>query len=146
LPLPKIAPEEVEAARATMAKSGEAKFFDLVRASRALDVAAREGQPIEVEVQAISLGRDVAWVSLPGEAFVELGISIKTASPFPFTCIAELANGSIGYIPNRPAWAEGNYEVLSARCAEGSGEMVVEAAIALLGELHGRAAGPRSEI
>ena len=29
--------------------------------------------------------------------------------------IAELANGAIGYIPNRPAYVEGNYEPTSAR-------------------------------
>jgi hypothetical protein len=45
--------------------------------------------------------------------------------------IAELANGAIGYIPNRSAYAEGNYEVVSARCAEGSGELLVQAAVNL---------------
>ena len=97
-----------------------------------LDVAARDGKPWEVEVQVIALGDQVAWVSLPGEIFVELGLAIKKASPFPHTLIAELANGSIGYIPDKPAYPQGNYEVVSARCAEGSGEMLVEAAVRLL--------------
>ena len=39
-----------------------------------LDVAAREGKPQEVEVQVIALGDDLAWVSMPGEIFVELGL------------------------------------------------------------------------
>jgi hypothetical protein len=82
------------------------------------------------------MGSDLAWVSLPGEIFVGLGLSIKAASPFRQTLIAELANGSIGYIPNRSAYAEGNYEVVSARCAEGSGEMLVTAALRMLKELH----------
>ena len=93
---------------------------------------ARNGKPWEVEVQVIALGNEVAWVSLPGEIFVELGLAIKQASPFRYTMIAELANGSIGYIPDRPAYAQGNYEVVSARCAEGSGEMLVKAAVRLL--------------
>jgi hypothetical protein len=50
--------------------------------------------------------------------------------------IVELANGSIGYIPNRSAYAEGNYEVVSARCAEGAGEILVATAIKLLNEIH----------
>ena len=54
---------------------------------------------------------------------------------FKQTLIAELANGSIGYIPNRSAYAEGNYEVVSARCEEGSGEMLVTAAVKMLNEL-----------
>ena len=101
-----------------------------------LDVEARHGKPTEVEVQVVALGNDLAWVSLPGEIFVELGLAIKQDSPFPHTIIAELANGSIGYIPTRRAYTQGNYEVVSARCAEGSGEMLVDAAIGLLKELH----------
>ena len=52
-------------------------------------------------MQVIALGNEVAWVSLPGEIFTELGLEIKQDSPFPQTIVAELANGSIGYIPSR---------------------------------------------
>ena len=77
-----------------------------------LDVAAQNGKPHEVEVQVIALGKDVAWVSLPGEVFTELGLAIKQDSPFATTIIAELANGLLGYIPSRRAYAQGNYEVV----------------------------------
>ena len=113
----------------------QTKFLDKVDAFKVLDVAAREGKPWEVEVQVIALGEQLAIVGLPGEIFTELGLAIKKASPFPFTVIAELANGSIGYIPNRSAYAEGNYEVVSARCAEGAGELLVESAVKLLRQL-----------
>ena len=43
--------------------------------------------------------------------------------------IAELANGSVGYVPNRAAYSQGAYEVVSARVAEGSGEKLVDAAL-----------------
>jgi neutral ceramidase len=87
-------------------------------------------------VQVIALGNEVAWVSLPGEIFTELGLAIKLDSPFPHTIIAELANGSIGYIPSRRAYEQGNYEVVSARCAQGSGERLVDAAVKMLKALH----------
>lgn len=135
LPLPEVKPAEVEKARATVVRYGmkdNAGFMEKVQAYKVLDIAAREGRPQEVEVQAIALGDEIAWVSLPGEIFVELGLAIKKASPFRFTMIAELANGSIGYIPNKEAYPQGNYEVVSARCAAGSGEMLVEAALELL--------------
>ena len=45
------------------------------------------------------------------------------------------ANGSIGYIPNRSAYPEGLYEVVSARCVEGSGELLVKEALQMLNEL-----------
>jgi hypothetical protein len=111
-------------------------FMEKVQAYKVLDVMAREGKPHEVEVQVIALGDELAWVSLPGEIFVELGLAIKKASPFKYTMIAELANGAIGYIPNKPAYAQGAYEVVSARCAEGSGEMLAETAVRLLEQLH----------
>jgi neutral ceramidase len=135
LPLPELKPGDVEAARAIAARVGTTnnpKFLEQVNAFKVLDVAAREGQPQEVEVQVITLGDDVAWVSLPGEIFVELGLEIKEKSPFRHTLIAELANGSIGYIPNKKAYDEGNYESTSARCAKGSGEILVESALKLL--------------
>jgi hypothetical protein len=107
-------------------------FMRLVRAHRILESAERKGEPISVEVQVITLGRNVAWVSWPGEIFVELGLSVKAGSPFPNTYNVELANGAIGYIPNKPAFAEGNYEVESSRGAAGSGEMLAVAALRLL--------------
>ncbi len=111
-------------------------FPEQVNAFKVLDIVKRKGLPLEVEVQVIAVGQDLAFVSLPGEVFVELGQSIKQASPFKYTMIVELANGSIGYIPNKSAYPESNYEVWSARCAAGSGELLVSAATKLLSELH----------
>ena len=140
LPPPGITEEEVASARAAVermkARGEPVPFLELVRAFKVLDVEARKGEPVEVEVQVIALGGRHAWVSLPGEVFVELGLAIKQDSPFEHTIIAELANGSIGYIPSRRAYAQGNYEVVSARCAEDSGELLVDAAVRLLRELH----------
>ncbi len=137
LPLPPITEEDLAAARATLRRMSDPKtaFLDKVKCFQVLDVEARKGEPFQVEVQVIALGDEVAFVSLPGEIFVELGLAIKAASPFKHTFLIELANGAIGYIPNRSAYAEGNYEPISARCAEGSGEMLVEAAGRMLREL-----------
>lgn len=138
LPLPPITPEDIARAKEVVGRIKEPKtiFMEKVKAFQVLDVAARDGKPLEVEVQVIALGDRVAWVSLPGEIFVELGLMIKKSSPFAHTLIAELANGSIGYIPDKPAYPQGNYEVVSARCAEGSGELLVGAAVRMLRDLH----------
>jgi hypothetical protein len=140
LSLAPIGDAELAAARAIVKNVNDpkTKFMDKVKAFQVLDVAARVGKPWEVEVQVIALGDSVAWVSLPGEIFTELGLAIKTASPFAHTLLAELANGSIGYIPDRSAYPQGNYEVVSARCAEGSGERLVDAATRLLKEVKGQ--------
>ena len=110
-------------------------FLEQVDAFKALEVEGRQSQPYEVEVQVIAVGNELAFVSLPGEIFVELGLAIKRGSPFKRTIIAELANGAIGYVPTKRAWLEGNYEVISSRVAEGSGEMLVDSALRQLREL-----------
>ena len=103
-----------------------------------LETAEKKDVALTAEVQAFAFGDDVALVALPGEIFVELGLALKARSPFRYTLIAELANGSIGYVPNREAYPQGNYEVVSARCAAGSGERLVDAAVRLLDELKAR--------
>ena len=71
-----------------------------------------------------------------GEVFVELGMAIKESSPFPVTIVSSLTNGDIGYVPDRKAYAEGHYEPVSARCAPGSGEMLVQEAVEMLRDMY----------
>ena len=140
LPLAKHTDEELRRAREILAQPGaDATFLERVKANRIVDVAAAGGRPVKVEVQVMTLGSDIAWVALPGEIFVELGLSVKAASPFRQTNVVELANGGFYYIPHRSAYAEGQYEVISTRYAEGSGEILVAVAIGLLGELQKQA-------
>ena len=138
LPLPKLEPDAGAKARALAAKFGkpdQPPFLEMVNALKVLDVIDRDGRPLSAEVQVIALGDDIAWVGLPGEIFVELGTAIKKASPFSHTIVVELANGSISYVPNRKAFGEGAYEVVSARCASGCGEILADTAIRLLTSL-----------
>jgi neutral ceramidase len=149
LALPTISEADVARSREVISrledpKAPRPKFLEMVDAFKTRDVAARQGRPLEVEVQVIALGDGLAWVSLPGEIFVELGLAIKQDSPFHRTIIAELADGAIGYIPARRAYAQGNYEVISARCAEGSGERLVDTAVRLLKDLHAEARAVKS--
>ncbi len=126
-----IKPQDPAWARGVVSRYGTpeaAPFYEQVHAFKVLDIEKRNGKPIEAEVQVITLGDQIAWVGLPGEIFVELGKAIKIASPFPLTIIAELANGSIGYVADRRAYPQGAYEVISTRVAAGSGEKLVESA------------------
>jgi neutral ceramidase len=137
IPLAEIKPEQTGPAKQTVArfgKPGQPPFLEMVEAMKVLDVTGPKRDLLEAEVQVIMIG-ELAYVSLPGEIFTELGIAIKKASPFPLTIVNELANGSIGYVPNRKAYAEGAYEVISARCGPGCGEALVDAAIRLLADM-----------
>ncbi len=137
LPRPHFTDADAAEARSVAARMNERGLSTVPKAKAfcILDTLAHKDEPLEAEVQAIAVSDDLAIVAMPGEIFAELGLAIKKASSFKYTFIAELANSSIGYIPNRTAYAEGNYEVVSARCAAGSGEMLVDAAVKLLKEM-----------
>ena len=61
--------------------------------------------------------------------FTQFGLNVKQDSPFPITITAELANGALGYIPNRQAYSEGAYEVISTRVNPGAGESLMNSAL-----------------
>jgi len=103
-----------------------------------LALEMRPGDTIGLEVQVFRLGGEAAVVALPGEVFVELGLAIKKASPFPTTLVIELCQDAPGYIPTSKAFAEGSYETVNSRIAPGGGEKMVEAAARLLAELRCR--------
>jgi hypothetical protein len=113
-------------------------FMDAVEACKVMDVERLRkiwGDTVPLEVQAFRLDDDTAIVTLPSEIFVNLGLSIKAASPFKTTLVIELANDSVAYIPTRQAFLEGSYEVTNSRVERGTGEKLVEAAVGLLKEL-----------
>lgn len=138
LPLAEISQDELEWASETAAKFGErdaAPFLDFVKAFKMLRIEERKGEPLQTEIQAFTLGDSCAIVSFPNEMFTELGQYLKSRSPYPYTIITELTNGSNGYIPDRKAYDEGGYEPISTRAAPGSGEILVENALRMLNEL-----------
>ncbi len=141
LPTAEVTPDEAEWARVTSATFGKpdaAPFLDLVRAAKDIELISLRGRPMDAEVQVITLGDNVAFVGLPAEIFVELGLTLKQDSPYPNTIIAELANGALGYIPNRQAYPEGGYEVVASRVEPGAGEMLMTSALRQLIELFHR--------
>lgn len=111
------------------AKTGEHITWGLSRSLAGI------GETLPVDMTVMTLGTDVAIVALPGEAFVELGLSIKQASPFKTTLVIELSNCvETIYVPTRVAAAGGSYEVTNSTTLPGSGELIVETAITLLRE------------
>lgn len=141
LPVPSFSPAEIDRARTVSATFGQkdaAPFLELVQAAKVVEIAERRGTPIDAEVQVIALGDELAIVSLPGEIFVEIGLAIKQGSPFAQTVIAELANGGIGYVPDRKGFSQGAYEAISSRTTAEAGEMLAASAIRQLIALKGQ--------
>jgi neutral ceramidase len=112
---------------------------DFVRVFRNMrrQLASIQGEERDTWVQAMVIG-DVAFVGVPAEFFTKLGVDIKNRSPYRYTYVAELANDWIGYLPDRDAHALGGYQVWTgfhSYTEPGTGERVVDEAIALLNEL-----------
>jgi neutral ceramidase len=129
--VPRYSAAEVERAKRIQASFGKpdaAPFLQLVEAGRILELNARQGKPLDAEVQVFTFGDQVSIVGFPGEMFAEFGLNLKEDSPFPITIVAELANGAYTYIPNRVAYEEGNYEPTSSRLPAGGGEMLMDSA------------------
>jgi hypothetical protein len=136
-PLQNFGPDEIAWAKAAMEKLGtsELGFLDQVRAYKILDRQLRKGDLLPIEVQVFRFSDEVALVALPGEVFVEIGLAIKKASPFPVTMVIELANDTPDYIPTKRAFAEGSYETVNSRIQPGGGEMAIDAAVRVLKQL-----------
>lgn len=141
LPLRHIAPEVEQAARALL-EDGEyddndaASHREYTYARMVVELVEekRERPLTPAEIQALRIG-DVALVMLPGEVFVEHGLTIKLQSPAKRTFVVELANGIVGYIPTREAFLGGGYEQRlgnNSKLSPVAGEMMTETALALL--------------
>jgi len=137
VPVQTFTAAEIEQAKRDMDKIGtsEMSFLDQVKAYKIVDVQGRRGSTIPLEVQVFRLSDEVAVVGLPGEVFVEHGLAIKKASPFPVTLVIELSQDDVAYVPTRKAFTEGSYETVNSRIAPGGGEAMTDAAIRLLKEL-----------
>ena len=63
-----------------------------------------------LEINVITLGKDIAIVTDPCELFTEIGLDIKEQSPFRLTYVVEQTNGAYGYVPTEKAFLQGGYE------------------------------------
>ncbi len=102
------------------------------RRDRRVNITTRE---LATAMTVVTVG-NLAFVGIPGELFVELGLSLKTNPHFAQTFVAGYCNDLIGYIPTGAAYPEGGYEVDTARIAAGSGETIVNTALAALAAMH----------
>jgi hypothetical protein len=107
-------------------------------------LAPLQGQERQTWLQVIRLG-ETALVGIPGVMFAALGLEIRRRSPFRWTYVIGLANDTLGYLGNREAYELGGYQLwagMHSPSAPGTGEAMVEQALAMLREAHAAAAAP----
>jgi neutral ceramidase len=77
------------------------------------EMLERPDKECETVLQGLAIG-NFAFVTFPGEAYVEFGLQVKELSPYKSTMIIGLANSYSGYIPKEEAFSQGGYEVKTA--------------------------------
>ena len=131
----KISPERIAWARDVLDKwdgkpiSLVDGFPDEAYAKATLELAPLQDKKVDIEFRIIRIG-PINIVTLPGEFFVEYGLRIKDLLGKGTTMIADLANGSCGYVPTLQAFEQGGYEPTlghQSYLAEDTGEKVIEA-------------------
>jgi hypothetical protein len=105
-------PEMIQWAEGVLAKPKDAQeTHRLEKPYAERTIAARDAKPdtIQAVTQAFSIG-ELGIAAIPFEVFTEIGLEIKSRSPFKDTFTIELANGSNGYLPTPAQHDLGGYE------------------------------------
>ncbi len=126
----------VEVRTAECSVFGAEGMLALARAAAdgTLDARLRDYTP--VDVQALRIGQ-TAVIGLPGELFTEYSLMLKRRAAVPTYAIS-LVNGELqGYIVTPQAARAGGYEATNAVFAPEAGDLLVEAACALVQTLFG---------
>ncbi len=87
-------------------------------------------------LNAVSLGKDFAFVTFPGEMFDSVSVRMEENSPFPMTMMLGYCYHHIGYLPSAAAYKYTCYETDITRFAPGTGEAVADAQVEMLRELY----------
>ncbi|RBP38086.1 neutral/alkaline ceramidase-like enzyme [Roseimicrobium gellanilyticum] len=105
-------PEMVKWAKEVLAKPKDATPVHRLEqpyAERTMAAYNAKPESVSCVMQAFSIG-NLAIAAIPFEVFTEIGLEIKSRSPFKQTFTIELANGSNGYLPTPAQHELGGYE------------------------------------
>jgi hypothetical protein len=114
----------------------EAATFATKRAAmtqaRSQAFAGRSELPIELHL--LQIGPAVL-AGIPAEPFAEIGLAIKSRSPFPHTWFGGYVGGWSGYIPVPEEYPRGGYEVDTSPFTPDAAGRVIEGTVTALQEL-----------
>ncbi len=149
IPHRKITAEELAEAKNTLAtvpdikKEGDFESQDLANkvpaalryfAQRVIDCHEKSIASHSCRITAIEIGRQLAFVTLPGEPFNGIAAAIREKSPCKYTFVIELAQSVSGYVPMPECFPRGGYEVQAGvdTVAQNAATEIINASIANL--------------
>ncbi len=87
----------------------------------------------DMYLNVLSIG-EVAFATAPCELHDTLGMFVKENSPFKMTFMCAYSNGTVSYVPSSAAYDNGGYEKNMFHFVRGTGELMVEELVRMLGE------------
>ena len=120
-----------DAARDLCQKHGFASVYH----AGSVSAKAASPQVIDLELNAITIGDEIAFVTAPNELFDTNSVYTEEHSPFAMTMTCGYANGHWFYIPSQYGYDYSCYESHVSRFAPGTGEEVSQQFLAMLEEL-----------
>lgn len=105
-------------------------------ANRVIQIDEEWPDEVSVILQVFSIG-ELGIAAIPFEVFTQIGLDIKSKSPFASTFTIELANGSYGYLPTPEQHQLGGYETwLGTNMVEtGASTKIVDEIMALFQQI-----------
>ena len=77
----------------------------------------------------------IALVTIPGEAFTDIGVELKKSEGWDTVLIFGETDGCAGYFPTTEAFEEGGYEARSSKYRAGIAEILIQTGRELLEEI-----------
>jgi neutral ceramidase len=112
-------PGEIRSAFKTLSLPGKAED----------GAASPKAHPLNVTVARVG---EVAFVGIGAEVLTEIGMEIKSASPYRHTFVITHCNGAAGYLPPKHLYVEGGYEIRSSRFGPRAAGIVVKQVVKML--------------
>ena len=81
------------------------------------EFGARIQSEMQLPVGVVLINKRIAFMTMPGEPFAEIGLEFRKRSPVQPAFLVELAHGSFGYIPTAKHYEWGGYETWLGSCA-----------------------------
>ena len=83
-----------------------------IRHFKKMAIACREKSDKSrvVKITRVSLGKELAFISLPGEPFNAIAEAIRKKSPYRLNFVIELSQAQFAYVPMHDCFARGGYE------------------------------------
>jgi hypothetical protein len=132
LPYREVTPEEIAGTVRGAQRFVDPQAYDRGMPALLKRIKERKTQP--AEVQLLSLG-DRAFIGIPAEYFVQLGLRIKEQAHPVRALVVSCANGMVGYVPHREAFLRGGYETTftaGAALAPEAGDILADRAIEMV--------------